>query len=94
MRPAEIVIERGTPLAWMGGVFLVIVGALLVVGGASGLAALELSESMRRLPRARKTSFATAMLVCIVLGFVAAAFALMAGRFGYVGTGSGPTGSG
>ncbi|HYG67483.1 MAG TPA: hypothetical protein VD838_07475 [Anaeromyxobacteraceae bacterium] len=89
MRPLDVVIDRSTPLEWMGGVFLVVLGGLLVLGGATGLAAMEFSTRLKRLPRARKTTFATAMLALVLVGFVAVAFALMAGRFGYVGEGGG-----
>lgn len=85
MRPIEIVFDRSTPLEWMGGVFLVVMGALLVLSGATGLAAMEFSGRLQRLPRGRKTSYATAMIVLVLLGFAAVAFALMVNRFGFVG---------
>jgi hypothetical protein len=88
MRSLDVVFDRSTALEWMGGVFLVVMGALLVLGGATGLAAMEFSTRLKRLPRGRKTSYATAMLVLVVLGFVAVAFALMAGRFGFTGSGA------
>jgi hypothetical protein len=83
MRPLDVVIDPNTPLQWMGGVFLVVMGALLVLSGATGLAAMEFSGRLKRLPRARKTSYATAMVVLVLLGFVAVAFALMVNRFGF-----------
>jgi hypothetical protein len=85
MRSLDIVLDRSTALEWMGGVFLVVMGALLVLGGATGLAAMEFSTRLKRLPRGRKTSYATAMIGLVLLGFVAVAFALMVNLFGYAG---------